>query len=400
MFTFVNYSLFTFVIQNLGMTFGALISSWFDSYKASELSHRYITNSHIEPLLNSLPDFCSVKMIGRSVNALPIYHVNLGSGSTRVLMWSQMHGNESTTTKAVFDLINLLDTEVFSYLLDHITISIVPILNPDGALAYTRMNANDTDLNRDAQILSQPESLVLKGLAEKFDPHFAFNLHGQRTIFSAGDTNNPATLSFLAPAADESLSITESRKQAMHVIAKMNEELQRLIPNQVGIYDDAFNLNCVGDTFQAKGIPTILFEAGHYPSDYGREETRRYMVIALLTALTEIAKPTNHKTSIEDYQAIPENQKRFYDIILRNANNGSNNLVDIALQYQEVLEQDHIEFIPKVEKIESHLDFYAHKEIDLQGGKVVTTEGEEIEIGYDKDFVVKSELLSQKLTDC
>ena len=56
--------------------------------------------------------------------------------------------------------------------------------------------------------------------------------------------------------------------------------------------------------------------------------------------------------------------------------------------------------IPKVEKIESHLDFYAHKEIDLQGGKVVTTEGEEIEIGYDKDFVVKSELLSQKLTDC
>ena len=58
----------------------------------------------------------------------------------------------------------------------------------------------------------------------------------------------------------------------MEVIIKMNNVLQNVIPNQVGIYDDSFNINCVGDSFQSKGVPTILFEAGHYKNDYSREK--------------------------------------------------------------------------------------------------------------------------------
>lgn len=401
MFTTVKYSLFTFVIQIERMTFGTLISSWYEQCKVDDISHRYITNSHIEPLLNNLPEFCSVKMIGRSVNALPIYSIKLGTGDTRVLMWSQMHGNESTTTKAIFDLIKLLNTEVFNYLLEHLSICIVPILNPDGAKAYTRLNANGIDLNRDAQQLTQPESLVLKGLAEEFNPDFAFNLHGQRTIFSAGKINKPATLSFLAPAADESLTITKSREKAMHVITKMNEELQIMIPGQIGIYDDAFNLNCVGDTFQSAGVPTILFEAGHYPGDYGREETRRLMLISIMTALSEISQFEYSDDGIAAYQRIPENQKLFFDVIIRNARiMDSKDTVDIALQYQEVLQDDRIQFILKVEKIEPKLNYYGHQEIDLDGEPIKSETEEKIAVGYDKDFVVKNELLSQKLTNC
>src|SRR5690606_37336030 len=118
-------------------------------------------------------------------------------------------------------------------LLKNCTIGIIPMLNPDGSRAYTRLNANQVDLNRDAQSLTQPESIILKKCFEDFKPDFCFNLHGQRTIFSAGLTNKPATVSFLSPAQDEACSITDTRKKAMDVIVKMNENLQKQIPGQV-----------------------------------------------------------------------------------------------------------------------------------------------------------------------
>src|SRR5690606_25096737 len=112
---------------------------------------------------------------------------------------------ESTTTKAVFDLLNLFaysKEDDVKAILENCTIGIIPMLNPDGARMYTRLNANHIDLNRDAQNLTQPESKILKACFDDFKPDFCFNLHGQRTIFSAGFTNKPATVSFLAPAQD------------------------------------------------------------------------------------------------------------------------------------------------------------------------------------------------------
>src|SRR5690606_13406057 len=115
-----------------------------------------------------------------------------------IMLWSQMHGNETTTTKALFDVLNTFKTQ--NSILDACTILIIPILNPDGAEVYTRLNANNVDLNRDAQNLSQPESRVLRDCFNRFKPNFCFNLHGQRTIFSVDNTSQSATVSFLSPA--------------------------------------------------------------------------------------------------------------------------------------------------------------------------------------------------------
>src|SRR5690606_23703813 len=260
------------------------ITSLFSSFKENKLHQRYITNNHIKPLLKNLEDLVSIDIIGHSVLQKEIHSIKLGSGPKKLFMWSQMHGNESTTTKAIFDVLNALLSKDASiqHILDNCTICIIPILNPDGAGAYTRVNANEVDLNRDAQLRTQPESLILRSVFEDFNPTFCYNLHGQRTIFSAGKTNKPATVSFLAPAQDEACTITITRMIAMEVIGQMNAMLQQVIPNQVGVYDDAFNLNCVGDTFQSENRPTMLFEAGHYFNDYEREQTRKYIYIALL----------------------------------------------------------------------------------------------------------------------
>jgi len=253
----------------------------FLTFKEKSLFGRYIISTHISPLLDKHKQIAKIAIIGQSVSNEDIYSIKLGSGSKKILMWSQMHGNESTTTKAIFDFLNCCSTpdKLIKSILKNCTICIIPILNPDGAKAYTRVNANNIDLNRDAQNLSQPESVFLRRIFENFQPNYCFNLHGQRTIFSAGKTNKSAVVSFLSPAQNKERSITHNRKIAMEIIGKMNMQLQKITPNMVGIYDDSFNLNCVGDTFQSMHVPTILFEAGHYPEDYNREKTRELIFI-------------------------------------------------------------------------------------------------------------------------
>ena len=63
---------------------------------------------HLEKLRNLRPSAISVRMLGASVEGRPIRLVTLGTGPRRVLMWSQMHGDEPTHTAVLLDLIALL----------------------------------------------------------------------------------------------------------------------------------------------------------------------------------------------------------------------------------------------------------------------------------------------------
>lgn len=357
-------------------------------YKETQLTHRYINNTHIKPLLQKLGSTMAIEVIGASVLKAPIHAIKIGSGAKKVLMWSQMHGNESTTTKAIFDLLNTLqaDETESKDILNACTLYIIPILNPDGANVYTRVNANHVDLNRDAQALTQPESKVLRHIYNEFKPHFCFNLHGQRTIFSAGETNHVATVSFLSPAQDQNCTITPTRKVAMELIAVMNATLQQVIPNQVGVYDDAFNINCVGDTFQTEHTPTLLFEAGHFANDYEREETRKYIYMSLWSAIDYIAHNPVLGNNYKPYFNIPENGKRFLDVIIRHAM-VDGQLTDIGFLFKETLVHNKIEFIPIVEKIEDLSSFFGHYEIDAGGIDVMGANKLPIKIGSENLFV-------------
>lgn len=375
-----------------------VLKTLFETYNEKRLFHRYITNNHIEPMLKKLGDYIDIEKIGESVLKKPIHGIKIGHGVKKILMWSQMHGNESTTTKAIFDLLNTLlnENKETSHILSTCTIYIIPILNPDGAEAYTRVNANSVDLNRDAQLLSQPESKLLRQVFNEFQPHFCYNLHGQRTIFSAGNSNYPATVSFLSPAQDENCTITSNRKVAMEIISVMNDALQDLIPNQVGVYDDAFNINCVGDTFQNFNVPTILFEAGHYSNDYEREQTRKYIYISLLKSIDYISKNEIDGSNYLPYLNIPENEKLFFDIIIKNAKlDSKEDLTDIGILYQEILKDDKVEFIPKIEKIENLKGFFGHKEIDAKGYKVVNEQNQMLKVASENVFVtINNEIFS------
>ncbi|PCE63973.1 M14 family metallopeptidase [Sediminicola luteus] len=330
---------------------------------------RYFPLEYLEIALNRLKIDVSTHIIGYSEQQRPIYGLEFGEGPTKVLMWSQMHGNESTTTKALIDLLHLLqyDAEVKNIIVSNCKLYIIPILSPDGAKKYTRLNANQVDLNRDSQKRTQVESQLLRKVFESFQPDFCFNLHGQRTIFSVGQSAVPATVSFLAPAFDEARSLNEHRKTAMQLIALMTEELYRFIPKGVGRYDDGFNANCVGDAFMMAGVPTILFEAGHFPNDYNRTKTRELIFRALLAGLRAIIDKSFLNYSVTDYLAIPENGKCFVDIIVSNAHELNKNIpknVDLAILFKEELVNEAVDFVPQIMKKGDVTGFYGHKQLN------------------------------------
>ncbi|WP_375235762.1 M14 family zinc carboxypeptidase [Winogradskyella sp.] len=365
------------------------LTDLYNSLKEKSLFGRYITSKIIEGLLDNFSSVFQVSTIGYSVEHRPIFSLKVGQGDTKILLWSQMHGNESTTTKALFDVLNGFSKGKFSDILENCTLQIIPILNPDGAARYTRVNANEVDLNRDAQNLTQPESKVLRACFDSFMPHYCFNLHGQRTIFGAGETGNSATLSFLSPAEDTECTLTVTRKKAMSVIALINEQIQKDLPNAIGRYDDGFNINCVGDTFQSLGVPTILYEAGHYQNDYDREETRLFIFKSLIYGLRSIADGMKID-DFESYFDIPQNEKNFHDIIIRNSKvvANSQNTVDIAIQFKEVLKNGIIKFIPFVDKIENLDSYFAHNDIDAQGALVLDQDNNAIEVSNEIVFVM------------
>ena len=136
-------------------------------YKDTSVKGRYITIEDLEKFLIKLNNSSKVsfKIIGTSEENRNIYQIKIGKGSKKILIWTQMHGNECTGTKSAIDLINFMNTsdnEIIDQILTSCTIKIIPILNPDGAEYFTRFNANKIDLNRDAVERKAKESILLR----------------------------------------------------------------------------------------------------------------------------------------------------------------------------------------------------------------------------------------------
>ena len=360
------------------------IEAWYSNNFESKISGRYITLDHIKPLLKKYKNNFEISNIGISELGKDIPMITIGNGTKKVLAWSQMHGNESTTTKAIFDFLKFISQkddfkdDIRDFYKNY-TLYVIPILNPDGANLYTRNNANGVDLNRDAQKLSQKESVSLMDVFHQLKPDLCLNLHGQRTVFGL-ETQKPASVSFLSPSSNMEREITDSRKAAMELIAHMNEVLQKYIPGQVGRYDDSFNENCFGDAIQMLEVPVVLFEAGHIGRDYMRETTRSYIFYSLI-ALFGFEKNKNTSISYKKYFQIPENKKIFYDYILRNVKiNGEDNSTSIAIQFTESLENDSIKFVPKIIRIDDLKGLLGHVEMDAKFSKILVNSQNNINI--------------------
>ena len=341
-----------------------------------DFPNRYISPEKLFSYLQTnLSDY--IQEIGKSYLEKPIYKLSVGTGNINVLAWSQMHGNESNATHAMLDLLMTLDKapELKEELFSKITLDFIFMLNPDGSERWTRLNAIDIDLNRDFHNENSKEIKFLKSMAASKKYDYALNLHEQRTIFTT-DGVHPATLSFLAPSENVERTVTDNRKKCMAVIANVYHHLKEMIPNQIGRYSDEFYPTSTGDNFIKAGMPTILFEGGHFVDYYTRKGTRKYYTIALYYALKAISELNSGIDGWETYLDIPENRETHYDIVYRNVklNTDHECILDVAVQYREIKEEgkDEISFVPFVMEVGEVKQRKGWLEIDCTGKKFVS----------------------------
>lgn len=275
--------------------------------------------------------------VGNSFEGRAINKIIVGAGKRKVLLWSQMHGNEATATMALFDILNFFkatDThfkEIRTSILSELELHIVPMLNPDGAERFQRRTSQEIDMNRDAEALQCPESRILKSLVLGLKPEFSFNLHDQSNYYAAGDKPLQTTIAFLATAYNKETEWNDTRKKAMQVICSMNDELQEIIPDRVGRFSDEFEPRAFGDNIQRWGSSLILVESGAYPEDIEKQYVRALNFHTILHGLHTIAQNDYHRHTLQQYEAIPKNNFNFFDLKIINLLTPSNYKIDMGI---------------------------------------------------------------------
>lgn len=371
--------------------------------KEEHIKNRRFKHSLVEKLIKTLPtDRFTVDSLGSSIEGKTIYQVKVGEGPIKVLLWSQMHGNEPTATMALFDIFNYLaDSSLWltqdKDLLNKLTLYFIPMLNPDGADRFERRNALPVDLNRDALRLQNPESRILKNANDRIDPMWGFNLHDQNRYTSAGKTGNTASMSFLAPAEDEEQSWGERRTAAMQMIVAINKTLQYYLPNQVGRYSAEFEPRAFGDNIQKWGTGTILIETGGLRGDLEKQQLRKYNFIALMTAFQRMRANSYQENVLEEYDAIPLNSRRLHELVLRNAtfSLGENDFtIDVGFRNFEIEMSDTFYTKSTIADIGDLHNYYGYEEVDasdltISFGEIDSTGVEEGTSLSDIDVVAK-----------
>ncbi|MCC6546345.1 DUF2817 domain-containing protein [Candidatus Sumerlaeota bacterium] len=127
--------------------------------------------------------------VGRSVEGRPLRVLTLGSGPEVILVLATIHGNENAGTPLTLALIDFLDRN--PDLLSNRTVVMMPVVNPDGYYHDRRFNMNRVDLNRNfpasnrdewrrssgPQPLSEPESVAVKQVLDRFKPARIVSMH-------------------------------------------------------------------------------------------------------------------------------------------------------------------------------------------------------------------------------
>lgn len=315
------------------------------------------------------------RSVGDSFEGRAIRLFSLGTGTIKILLWSQMHGDESTATMAIADILNFFaqsrNEAITLKILSSLQILFVPMLNPDGAARFQRRTAQNIDMNRDALALQTPEARILKNLQHELKPQFGFNLHDQE-LSTVGTSKNITAIALLAPAFDAAKSTNDVRLRAKQLATVFALSMNELIPGNIARYDDSFEPRAFGDNMQLWGTSTILVESGHAIDDPEKNSIRKLNAVGILRCLDAVATRQYQSVDARAYEELPFNGKRAYDLIIRNVRidhgGGKTTQADLGISSQV---DTHSEPPPKLVDIGDLSTFIGLKEIQA-GGKVIS----------------------------
>ncbi|MBK7632199.1 MAG: hypothetical protein IPJ23_16135 [Ignavibacteriales bacterium] len=129
-------------------------------------------------------DLISIEVISKSVEGRELYAIyfsKTGFGKDeskiRVLVFAQQHGNEQSGKEGALLLVNEILKPENQYLFDKIDFALIPQMNPDGSEKNERRNGNRMDLNRNHLILTEPETIGLHNLFNKYLFEVSMDVH-------------------------------------------------------------------------------------------------------------------------------------------------------------------------------------------------------------------------------
>ena len=140
---------------------------------------------YLNKLVAEHPKVITLSFIGESQKnkKIPMVVLNKDNGNVKVKVWFQggLHGDEPAGTETMLFLLDkLLNDPDYAYLLEKITLSIVPMANIDGYEKLDRYAANGLDLNRDQVKLICKESNFLKKAFSDYGAEVAVDFHEYR----------------------------------------------------------------------------------------------------------------------------------------------------------------------------------------------------------------------------
>lgn len=282
-----------------------------------------LTPAAVATALQQLQQTGNVRLerLGSSARGRAINQATVGAGPTRVLAWSQMHGDEPTHTAMLLDVLAWLagDDAAAVALRQACTFACVPMLNPDGAVLGTRQNAQGIDVNRDARRLQSPEGRVLHDLVTGFQPQFAFNLHNQNARSTVGRSRLPSVVALMAPPVDLAETETPGVRRAKQAAVCFAEAISQHCPGMISRYAASYMPRAFGEWVQTTGAATVLVEAGGMPADAPFDMVELHAA-GFAAVLQAIANGRVESFDAARYDALPlDGEITRFDLLVRGA---------------------------------------------------------------------------------
>jgi hypothetical protein len=376
----------TTFFQSIKRSLACELFDSYDSYKASDITSSRFTQEEMLQWLHPFKDqhLFEKSVLGASAEGREIALYSMGQGSVKVMLWSQMHGDEPTATMALMDIFSFFAKNpehiATKTIREKLTLLVIPMLNPDGAERFTRRTAQMIDMNRDALALETPEAKILKNTRDQYQPEYGFNLHDQEPWYTVGTTRKITAVALLAPAADESRGDNPVRLRAKRVASTLAQVLSLFIPENLAKWDDTFYPNAFGDNIQKWGTSTVLIESGGWRGDPNKYFIRKLNCIGLLATLYAIAAGESNKADVAVYEQIPFNTKLGCDYIIRNAAFKTNDhvapiRVDVGINFNKridtaIYQTDEFATIVEIGDLSTFTAL--EKEIDAKGAELDT----------------------------
>ncbi len=320
-------------------------------YREPTITTRRFTHEQFWSAVLPVATYAEFKVdeVGKSLHGRPLRTITIGTGRDTVLLWSQMHGDESTATMALADIVRWFantraesrDDALRERIMKGVTLVFLPMLNPDGAEVFQRENAVGVDINRDARRLSTPEAQALKALHDRLKPKFGFNLHDQNARTRVGRDGVQAAIALLAPAHDASRGYNDVRSRARLVASTLATSFQTELPNRVAKYDDTFNPRAFGDLIQQWGTSTVLIESGALPGDPQKQRLRALHVAALISVFDALATGAWSSANPDTYETLLFNTGGASDLLVLGGSlvlpGSAPARVDLAINYDDAV---------------------------------------------------------------